>query len=67
MTENATLLKVEELSVRFGMKGGGLFAPKKFLYAVDNVSFELARGKPLPSLVKVVRARRQRRWQLRVW
>ena len=47
MTENATLLKVEELSVRFGMKGGGLFAPKKFLYAVDNVSFELARGEIL--------------------
>ena len=41
------LLKVENLSVRFPMKGGGLFGAKKYLYAVDDVSFELAQGETL--------------------
>ena len=44
---DAPLLKVENLSVRFAMKSGGFFAAKQYLYAVDDVSFEVARGETL--------------------
>ena len=44
---DAPLLKVENLSVRFAMKGGGLFGKKQFLHAVDDVSFEVAKGETL--------------------
>jgi len=49
MTEPTTepLLKVENLSVRFPVKRGGLFSKKSYLYAVDDISFEIARGETL--------------------
>lgn len=42
-----SLLKVENLTVRFAVKRGGSFGKKHFLYAVDDVSFEVAKGKTL--------------------
>lgn len=50
MTENNTqdtLLKVENLGVRFAIKRGGLFGSNSYLYAVDDVSFEVKRGETL--------------------
>lgn len=49
MSENSTkpLLKVENLTVRFPVKRGGLFSKKSYLYAVDDISFEVARGETL--------------------
>jgi peptide/nickel transport system ATP-binding protein len=49
MTGNTTkpLLKVENLTVRFPVKRGGLFSKKSYLYAVDDISFEIARGETL--------------------
>ena len=41
------LLKVDNLSVRFPVKGGGLFGQKNYLYAVDDVSFEVRKGETL--------------------
>ena len=41
------LLKVENLTVRFAVKRGGGFGKKHFLYAVDDVSFEVAKGETL--------------------
>lgn len=41
------LLKVENLTVRFPVKRGGLFSKKSYLYAVDDISFEIARGETL--------------------
>lgn len=39
------LLDVRNLSVRFQMPGGGLFGPKRYLHAVRDVSFSVAKGK----------------------
>lgn len=49
MSEKTTkpLLKVENLTVRFPVKRGGLFSKKSYLYAVDDISFEIARGETL--------------------
>lgn len=44
---NATLLSVSNLSVRFPLKGRGIDGKRKSLLAVDNVSFDIARGKTL--------------------
>jgi peptide/nickel transport system ATP-binding protein len=41
------LLKVDNLTVRFAVKRGGGFGKKHFLYAVDDVSFEVAKGETL--------------------
>ncbi len=41
------LLKVDNLSVRFAVKRGGGWRKKSYLYAVDDVSFEVERGKTL--------------------
>jgi len=41
------LLKVSELGVRFEVKRNGFFGEKSYLKAVDNISFELSRGKTL--------------------
>lgn len=44
---NKPLLQVKDLTVRFAVKrGGGLFQ-KSYLYAVDNISFEVKRGETL--------------------
>ena len=45
MTE--TLLSVKDLKVRFPVKRGSIFEPRKYLYAVDGVSFEVKRGETL--------------------
>ena len=45
--ENKPLLKVDNLTVRFAVKRGGMFAKKSYLYAVDDVSFEVKRGETL--------------------
>jgi peptide/nickel transport system ATP-binding protein len=46
--QNAPLLDVKNLSVRFAVKrGAGWFAKKSYLYAVDDVSFEIKRGETL--------------------
>ncbi len=37
------LISVRELSVHFAV-GGGLFGPKKYVHAVDNVSIDIAAG-----------------------
>ncbi len=45
--ESSPLLKVENLTVRFPVKRGGMFGGKAFLYAVDDISFEINRGETL--------------------
>ena len=45
--QGAPLLQVENLGVRFAIKRGGLFGEKRYLYAVDDVSFSLKRGETL--------------------
>ena len=45
--DNKPLLKVDNLTVRFAVKRGGMFAKKSYLYAVDEVSFEVKRGETL--------------------
>ena len=49
MSDNAAapLLQVENLSVRFAIKRHGAFGKKEFLYAVDDVSFDVRRGETL--------------------
>ncbi|MDJ0612945.1 MAG: ABC transporter ATP-binding protein [Rhizobiaceae bacterium] len=44
---HSPLLKVEHLGVRFAVKRNGFFGGKSYLKAVDDISFELARGKTL--------------------
>lgn len=41
------LLSVQNLSVRFPMKRANLLAPRRYLYAVDDVSFEVEKGQAL--------------------
>jgi peptide/nickel transport system ATP-binding protein len=41
------LLKVEKLGVRFPLKNRSIFGKKTYLYAVDNISFEINRGETL--------------------
>ncbi len=41
------LLKVDNLTVRFPVKRGGMFGGKAYLYAVDDISFEIKRGETL--------------------
>ena len=43
----APLLAVRGLTVRFPVKRGGAFAPKRYLTAVDDVSFDVPRGTTL--------------------
>ena len=42
-----TLLKVDHLSVRFAVNRGSFFRGKSYLYAVDDISFDIARGETL--------------------
>ncbi len=42
-----TLLKVDNLSVRFAVNRGGFLRGKSYLHAVDDISFEIARGETL--------------------
>ena len=42
-----TLLTVRDLRVRFQLKAASLFAPKRYLHAVDGVSFSIARGQTM--------------------
>jgi peptide/nickel transport system ATP-binding protein len=41
------LLDVQDLTVRFNVGGGGLFGKAKYLYAVDDISFQIKRGETL--------------------
>ena len=41
------LLEVSDLTVRFPVKRGGFFGGKSYLYAVDNISFDVKRGETL--------------------
>jgi peptide/nickel transport system ATP-binding protein len=41
------LLDVQNLTVRFAVKRGGLFSEPKYLYAVDDISFQIKRGETL--------------------
>ena len=41
------LLQVRDLTVRFPVKRGGMFSPKKYLTAVDGISFDVPRGRTL--------------------
>lgn len=41
------LVSVRNLSVRFPVKRGGMFGKTSYLYAVDDVSFEIERGETL--------------------
>ena len=45
--QDDVLLDVRNLTVRFNVGGGGLFGESKYLYAVDNISFEIKRGETL--------------------
>ena len=45
MTE--TLLSVKDLKVRFPVKRASMFEPRRYLYAVDGVSFDVNRGETL--------------------
>ncbi|MEM8751164.1 MAG: oligopeptide/dipeptide ABC transporter ATP-binding protein [Pseudomonadota bacterium] len=45
--KKAPLLNAENLTVRFPVKRGGMFARKAFLYAVDDISFSVQRGETL--------------------
>jgi peptide/nickel transport system ATP-binding protein len=42
-----TLLDVQDLTVRFEVKSGGMFSPKSYLFAVDDISFAVKRGETL--------------------
>ncbi len=42
-----TLLNVENLTVRFAVKRGGGWGRKSYLYAVDDISFQIRRGETL--------------------
>jgi len=44
---NTALLKVENLGVRFLMKSNMLLGKKTYLYAVDDISFEIKKGETL--------------------
>lgn len=44
---NTALLKVENLGVRFLMKSNMLLGKKTYLYAVDDISFEIQKGETL--------------------
>lgn len=44
---DAPLLDVNDLTVRFEVKRGGIFAKKSYLYAVDDISFAVKRGETL--------------------
>lgn len=44
---DAPLLDVNDLTVRFEVKRGGMFSPKSYLYAVDDISFAVKRGETL--------------------
>jgi peptide/nickel transport system ATP-binding protein len=46
-TQNKPLLDVQNLTVRFAVKRGGLFGKAKHLYAVDDISFKIKRGETL--------------------
>ncbi len=46
-TQNKPLLDVQNLTVRFAVKRGGLFGQAKHLYAVDDISFKIKRGETL--------------------
>ena len=46
-TQNKPLLDVQNLTVRFAIKRGGLFGKAKHLYAVDDISFQIKRGQTL--------------------
>lgn len=41
------LLDVNNLTVRFAIKRGGTWGQKSYLYAVDNISFDIKRGETL--------------------
>ena len=41
------LLEVSDLTVRFPVKRGGFFGGKSYLYAVDDISFNVKRGETL--------------------
>ena len=43
----ANLLTVKDLKVRFPLKSSSIFAPKRYLYAVDGVSFSVMQGQAL--------------------
>lgn len=45
--QNEVLLDVQDLTVRFAVGGGGLFGDPKYLYAVDDISFQIKRGETL--------------------
>lgn len=47
MRKHELLLEVKNLGVRFEVKRNGLFGEKSYLKAVDDISFELSRGKTL--------------------
>ena len=52
--DDATLLTVRDLRVRFPLKATALFAPMHYLYAVDGVSFAIAQlFAPLTALLGV--------------
>ncbi|MFT4708737.1 MAG: peptide/nickel transport system ATP-binding protein [Ascidiaceihabitans sp.] len=44
---NKPLLDVQNLTVRFTVKRGGFFSEPKYLYAVDDISFQIKRGETL--------------------
>ena len=46
-TQTRPLLDVHNLTVRFAVKRGGLFGQPKYLYAVDDISFQIKRGETL--------------------
>lgn len=47
MRDDSPLVEVKNLSVRFAVKRGGGFGKTSYLYAVDDVSFEIRRGETL--------------------
>jgi peptide/nickel transport system ATP-binding protein len=47
IAQNKPLLDVQDLTVRFAVKRGGLFSEAKHLYAVDDISFQIKRGETL--------------------
>lgn len=46
-TTQAPLLHVENLGIRFEVKRGSSWRKKSYLYAVDNISFDIQRGETL--------------------
>jgi peptide/nickel transport system ATP-binding protein len=58
-----SLITVRDLNIHFPIKRGVLSKTVGYVYAVDGVSFELARGKPWASSASRAAERPRQAWR----